>query len=55
MKDKLIALSGPHSIIGRAVIIHEKADDLKSQPSGDAGARVAGGVVGIADPQHMKK
>ena len=52
MTDKLIALSGPHSIVGRAVIIHEKADDLKTQPTGDAGARIAGGVVGIADPQH---
>ncbi|HZV03997.1 MAG TPA: superoxide dismutase family protein [Gemmataceae bacterium] len=48
MRDKQIALSGPRSIIGRAVIIHAKADDLKSQPSGDAGDRIAGGVVGIA-------
>jgi Cu-Zn family superoxide dismutase len=52
MTDKLIALSGPHSIVGRAVIIHAKADDLRSQPSGEAGDRIAGGVVGIADPQH---
>jgi Cu-Zn family superoxide dismutase len=51
MKDKLIALSGPHSIIGRAVIIHEKADDF-TQPVGNAGGRIAGGVVGISDPQH---
>ncbi|HEY7427171.1 MAG TPA: superoxide dismutase family protein [Gemmataceae bacterium] len=50
--DKLITLSGPHSIVGRAVIIHEKADDLKTQPTGDAGGRIAGGVVGISDPQH---
>jgi Cu-Zn family superoxide dismutase len=52
MTDKQIALSGSHSIVGRAVIIHEKADDLKTQPTGDAGGRIAGGVVGIADPQH---
>jgi Cu-Zn family superoxide dismutase len=45
--DPKLELSGPHSIIGRAVIIHAKADDLKSQPAGDAGARVAGGVIGI--------
>ncbi|MDQ6703515.1 MAG: superoxide dismutase family protein [Pseudomonadota bacterium] len=37
---------GEQSIIGRAVIVHAKADDLKSQPSGDAGARVACGVIG---------
>ncbi len=48
--DKLIALSGPHSIIGRSIIVHAGRDDLKSQPSGDAGARVACGVIGIADP-----
>ena len=34
------------SIIGRAVIVHEKADDLKSQPSGEAGGRIACGVIG---------
>ena len=38
------------SIIGRGVIVHEKADDLKSQPTGDAGGRVACGVIGIAKP-----
>ena len=37
---------GEKSIIGRAVIVHEKADDLKSQPSGEAGARIACGVIG---------
>lgn len=49
--DKMLALGGPHSIIGRSVIIHAGRDDLKSQPSGDAGARVACGVIGIADPK----
>ncbi len=49
--DKLIALNGPNSIIGRSIIVHAKADDLKTQPSGDAGARVGCGVIGIADPK----
>jgi superoxide dismutase, Cu-Zn family len=48
--DKQIALSGPHSIIGRAIIVHAGEDDLTSQPSGDAGARIGCGVIGIADP-----
>ena len=48
--DKMIALNGPHSIIGRSIIVHAGRDDLKSQPSGDAGARVGCGVIGIGDP-----
>jgi Cu-Zn family superoxide dismutase len=51
--DKLLALNGPNSIIGRAIIVHAAPDDLKSQPSGNAGARVGCGVIGIADPKMM--
>jgi Cu-Zn family superoxide dismutase len=46
--DPLMSFAGPHSIIGRGVIVHEKADDLKTQPTGNAGGRVAAGVVGVA-------
>ncbi len=35
-------------IIGRGIIIHAGEDDLSSQPSGDAGARIACGVIGVA-------
>jgi superoxide dismutase, Cu-Zn family len=38
-----------HFVIGRAMVVHGKADDLKSQPSGDAGPRVAVGVIGFAE------
>jgi Cu-Zn family superoxide dismutase len=48
MEDKIIQLSGPHSIVGRSLIVHAKADDLKSQPAGDAGGRIACAVIGIA-------
>ncbi len=44
-----VQLDGEHGIIGRAVVIHQGADDLTSQPSGDSGPRVACGVIGIAE------
>ena len=50
LKDELISLSGSHSIIGRSIIIHEKVDDFTTQPAGDAGKRIACGVIGIAKP-----
>ncbi|MGH8718465.1 MAG: superoxide dismutase family protein [Burkholderiales bacterium] len=36
---------GPNSIIGKGVIVHKDPDDLKSQPAGNAGPRVACGVI----------
>lgn len=35
----------PDGIIGRAVIIHMDQDDLKTDPTGNAGGRVACGVI----------
>src|ERR1700680_1646041 len=49
-KDKVMKLTGEDSIVGHAVIVHEKADDLKTQPTGNAGGRVACGVIGVAKP-----
>jgi Cu-Zn family superoxide dismutase len=46
--DTQVTLSGPHSVIGRAMIVHAKEDDEKSDPSGNAGDRIGGGVIGIA-------
>jgi Cu-Zn family superoxide dismutase len=45
--DQQLRLSGEHSIVGRAVIVHEKMDDFKTQPTGNAGARIACGVIGL--------
>lgn len=43
--DRITVSPGPNSVVGRAVILHEKADDLVSQPTGDAGGRIACGVI----------
>jgi Cu-Zn family superoxide dismutase len=50
--DHQISLTNDQSsVIGRSVIVHGKADDLKSQPAGDSGARIACGVIGRAKSQ----
>ena len=46
--DDQIAFHGMNSIIGRGLIVHEKADNFKTQPTGDAGGRVACAVIGVA-------
>jgi superoxide dismutase, Cu-Zn family len=46
--DRYLSLKGPYSIVGHAVIVHAGEDDFVSQPTGNAGARVACGVIGIA-------
>ena len=48
--DNLTIAGARNPILGRAVVIHAKADDLTSQPAGNAGPRIAVGVIGIAQP-----
>jgi Cu-Zn family superoxide dismutase len=43
--DDITIGGAKNDILGKAVIIHAKEDDLKSQPAGNAGARIAGGVI----------
>ena len=43
-----------HMVLGRSLVVHAKADDLKSQPSGAAGPRVGVGVIGIAQPKEKE-
>lgn len=51
MVDDVIELNGPHSIVGRGLVVHAK-EDVFTQPTGDAGARVGLGVIGVADPER---
>lgn len=54
IEDHLVKLIGPHSIIGRSIVVFGGEDDLGrgghelSLTTGNPGPRVAGGVVGIA-------
>lgn len=44
--------TGQDSIIGRGLVVHADADDLKSQPAGNSGARLACGKIN-RDPDRM--
>jgi Cu-Zn family superoxide dismutase len=46
--DPMLSLNGPNGIIGRGIIVHAGEDDLESQPTGAAGARLSCGVIGVA-------
>jgi Cu-Zn family superoxide dismutase len=43
--DVITVTAGPASVVGRGVIVHVQPDDYTSQPVGNAGARMACGVV----------
>ncbi len=48
MDERVNLDDNAHSVFangGTALVIHEKADDMKSDPAGNAGARIACGVI----------
>jgi Cu-Zn family superoxide dismutase len=43
--DTITVAPGPASIVGRGLIVHADPDDYKTQPTGNAGARIACAVI----------
>ena len=37
----------PNSILGHSIMVHEKADDMKTDPTGNAGNRIACGIINV--------
>lgn len=55
LSDSQVHLFGPYSVIGRSCVLHKKTDDLglgndaESLKTGNAGARIACGVIGLSE------
>jgi len=41
----LTVTPGDRSVVGRAIVVHAKEDDMHTQPTGNAGGRIGCGVV----------
>jgi len=50
LEDDQMSFEGPTCILGRGLVVHAKADDLKTPPSGNAGGRLAVAIIGVAKP-----
>jgi Cu-Zn family superoxide dismutase len=56
-KDVTLAPNAPNSVFangGTALMVHEKADDMMTDPTGSAGGRIACGVIEMPSMGGMK-
>ncbi|KAI3422019.1 Superoxide dismutase [Cu-Zn] [Globodera pallida] len=57
IRDHVVALNGVNNVVGRALVVHDKGDDLglggneESTKTGNAGKRFGCGVVGVLKEQ----
>jgi Cu-Zn family superoxide dismutase len=45
--DQISVKPGATSVVGRALVVHDKVDDVTSQPSGNSGDRIGCGVISL--------
>jgi len=44
-----ISVNGANAVVGHSVVVHADPDDLKTQPTGNSGARIACGPIKLAE------
>jgi Cu-Zn family superoxide dismutase len=49
LRTRDLQLRGPAGILGKAILVHAKEDDLKSQPGGESGEPIACGLIEAFD------
>lgn len=57
LEDKMVKIFGPHSVVGRSMVVYAGADDQgrggqeSSLTTGNTGPRIAFGLIGLANPK----
>lgn len=44
-KTHAFTVTGENSVLDHSVVLHASADDMKSDPAGNSGTRIAGGII----------
>ncbi|HRI52747.1 MAG TPA: superoxide dismutase family protein [Pseudomonadota bacterium] len=47
LTDQISVNPGTVSVVGRALVLHEKVDDTATQPTGNSGGRIGCGVINL--------
>lgn len=47
LTDQITVNPGTTSVVGRALVLHEKVDDTTTQPTGNSGSRIGCGVINL--------